>query len=141
MTSNNNNNNYYTNIHLAAPIRGPEWSGAQVTRTSLRVEPLSKAQMRKLQSNSFRRNADAKRHQIQTYIGSVLMPSPLNQKQKVRRTDKAEKIIMSSDDFRDFKKEVGATGLQTTNVAMLNPILDQHQSPHRLMRSWNAKSP
>jgi Zn-dependent M32 family carboxypeptidase len=132
------------------PIRGPEWSGAQVTRTSLRVEPMSKAQQRQLLHESLRSRADEKRQQIQKFVVDVLMPptpiattppdSSRSGNMKRARSVKAWKVTRNSNDFREFKKELSKSGVCTSNGAFLHPVVDEHQSAHRLMRSWNAKT-
>ena len=116
--------------HDSLPIRGPEWSNAQVTRTSLRVEPISKSQQRQLRQDSIRDKTEQTKQQLhnlfKTYVPG--MNNSQSRRSGLQRSlsEKGLYAATHTDDFRRLKKELSATGVRTTNKAVLAPVLQDH---------------
>jgi hypothetical protein len=134
-----------------APIRGPEWSNAQITRTSNRVEPLSAWQLQDLQQpeESIRIKFD---RCIQQYHDAIckyvpqLVRKPVQIERTIGQKAVSEKCLFAAtntDDFRKLKEELCATGVMNINNAVIVPVVGDHECLHtstNMPRSWGPRA-
>ena len=127
------------------PIRGPEWSNAQVTRTSMRVEPLSNSQLQVLRKDSIQTKVDQHIQKIRQAI-CARVPGLKRSAQTARSVGQravSEKCLFAAtntDDFRKLKKELSATGVVNINNVVIVPVVGEHECLHASMQSWGPRA-
>lgn len=136
----------------AAPIRGPEWSNAKITRTSIRVEHLSAWQLQDLQKleGSIRTKFDRCIQHLQKAI-CTRVPG-LGQKTPQMQRSIGEKAVSekclfaatNTDDFRKLKEELSVTGVVNINNAVIISVVGDHEclhiNPAEMQKSWGPRA-
>jgi hypothetical protein len=135
-------------LDMTVVIRGPDWVDAKVTRTSIRVEPMTAVQKQQLRHDSQRARALQRSEDLNELIKRCASKLSLGiwtdtngiEQQEIQRSLSAKGIYATEhpEDFRQLKKELRQTRfVNTSNKAVLDPIVNAHEAKQNLLRSWS----